>query len=161
MLRFMDTGHERPPAPPRALSTGVSGWLLRTMVTMHTVAAFGQPVFAGVYLSGEIAGLSRHTDGANVAFSLGLVQTVVAVVVVVRMRHWWPAVVSAAILAAEWVQYTAGMSGTLWLHIPLGVAIIAALAVLFVAVWTRPFPTGAATGRRARVSIRHPDGADV
>jgi hypothetical protein len=45
-----------------------------------------------------------------------------------------------ALVAAETVQYVAGLRGALWLHIPLGVVIVAALAVQFIAVWRRPVP---------------------
>lgn len=132
----MNGEREHPPPSP-----GLSGWALRATVTVHAVVAFGQPVFAGVYLTGNIGGLSWHATGADVVFSLGLTQMVVAAIASRRMRRWWPAVGSALILMAETGQYFAGLSGLLWLHVPLGVAIIASLAVQFVVVWTRPLRT--------------------
>ena len=36
------------------------------------------------------------------------------------------------------MQYFAGLDGALWLHIPLGVMTVAALVVLFIAVWRQP-----------------------
>ncbi|MEV8553799.1 hypothetical protein AB0L04_28780 [Streptomyces glaucescens] len=109
----------------------------------HTVAAFGQPVFAGVYLSGAVGGLHWHARGADLVFSLGLLQTVAGTAASVRMRRVWPVTVSLLVVAAETVQYMAGLSGALWLHLPLGAAIIASLAVLFVAAWIRPLPNAA------------------
>jgi hypothetical protein len=122
--------------PVRA--TGVAGRLFRAAVTVHTVAALGQPVFAGVYLTGEIGGLDWHARGADVVFSLGLLQAAVGAVASARMRRRWPVTVSVLIVAAEAGQYMAGLSGLLWVHLPLGVMIIAALAVSSAAVWAGP-----------------------
>ncbi|MEU9592720.1 hypothetical protein ACGF7W_22210 [Streptomyces sp. NPDC048219] len=141
---------ERPSTDRRV--SGVAGLLFRSVVTAHTVAAFGQPVFAGVYLTGEIEGLDWHARGADVVFSLGLLQFAVGVAVRVRTRRAWPAVISLLIVAAETGQYLAGTSGLLWVHLPLGVTTIAALALLAAAVWVRPLP-------RRTVGVR-PGGAD-
>ncbi|MEW2490703.1 hypothetical protein [Streptomyces sp. NPDC048411] len=139
------TTYERPSTTLRP--TGVAGRLFRAAVTIHTVAAFGQPVFAGVYLTGEIGGLDWHAQGANLVFSLGLLQAAVGGAASRRMRRLWPLAVSVLIFAAETGQYTAGLSGLLWVHIPLGVMIIAALAVLSAAVWVRPLPNRAVSDR--------------
>ncbi|WP_188189430.1 hypothetical protein [Nonomuraea sp. SYSU D8015] len=116
----------------------LSGWVLRAVVSAHVVAILGQPVFTGVYLSGDYDGLRWHAVGADVISSIGLVQVVVAIVVWVRLRQVWPFLATAAVVAAETVQYVAGMDGALWLHLPLGVMTVAALVVLFIAVWRRP-----------------------
>ncbi|MCG8965085.1 hypothetical protein [Streptomyces sp. CL12-4] len=131
------------------------------MATAHTVAAFGQPVFAGVYLTGEIGGLDWHARGADTVFSLGLLQAAVGVAVRARTRRWWPAAVSLLIVAAETGQYLAGMSGLLWVHLPLGVMTITALAVLTAAVWVRPLPHGAVAGRADGVHEPRRHAADV
>ncbi|MFF0436572.1 hypothetical protein ACFYU9_30695 [Streptomyces sp. NPDC004327] len=110
----------------------------RAAVTAHVVAVFGQPVFAGVYLSGDFDGLGMHAAGADAVTSLCLVQLVVAVVLWVRLRRAWPFLGTLALAVAETVQYVAGTAGALWLHIPLGVFTIVAAALLFVAVWARP-----------------------
>ncbi|MFF7789815.1 hypothetical protein [Streptomyces sp. NPDC007991] len=129
------------------LPSGLAGLLFRAAVTVHTVAAFGQPVFAGVYLTGEIGGLDWHARGADVVFSLGLLQAVAGAAAWARTRRLWPTAVSVLIVAAETGQYMAGLSGLLWVHLPLGVMIIAALAVLSAAVWVRPLPNRAVAGR--------------
>ncbi|MEU2021272.1 hypothetical protein ABZ565_03680 [Streptomyces sp. NPDC016469] len=118
----------------------VDGRVFRITATVHTVLAYGQPAFAGVYLSGDIGGLNWHAGGADAVFSLGLLQAVVAGFAARRMRRWWPFAVSMLLLAAESVQYLAGMKGLLWLHIPLGVMLIAGLTVLAAALWVRPLP---------------------
>lgn len=110
----------------------------RAVVTAHVVAVFGQPVFAGVYLSGDFDGLGMHAVGADVVTSLCLVQLVVAIVVWARLRRSWPFYVTLALAVAETAQYFAGTAGALWLHIPLGVFTVAAVVMLFAAVWLRP-----------------------
>ncbi|MEU9888795.1 hypothetical protein [Sphaerisporangium sp. NPDC051011] len=102
------------------------------------VAIAGQPVFAGVYLSGDYDGLRWHAAGADIVTSIGYLQVIAAIMLWVRLRRLWPFLATLALVAAETVQYFAGMDGALWLHIPLGVTTVAALAVLFIAVWRRP-----------------------
>jgi hypothetical protein len=116
----------------------VSGWVLRGLVSAHLVAVFGQPVFAGVYLSGDFDGLRLHAAGADIVTSIGCLQVIAAVVVWVRLRQVWPFVASLGVVAAETVQYFAGQDGALWLHLPLGVLTVAAVVVLFIAVWRQP-----------------------
>lgn len=116
----------------------VSGWVLRGLVSAHLVAVFGQPVFAGVYLSGDFDGLRLHAVGADIVTSIGYLQVIAAVVVWVRLRQVWPFVASLGVVAAETVQYFAGQDGALWLHLPLGVLTVAAVVVLFIAVWRQP-----------------------
>lgn len=114
--------------------------LLRWTALAHACTAFGQPVFAGVYLSGSIRGLELHARGADIIFTLGALQLILAFIVTVRARRWWPTALSALLLAAETAQYIAGRDGTLWLHLPLGVAIVAGAALTAVAFWVLPAP---------------------
>ncbi|MFF4922625.1 hypothetical protein ACFY4B_18760 [Kitasatospora sp. NPDC001261] len=148
--------HQTPPEPearsaagertgPRAGTgpgerTGPAGRTLRAVAAVHTAAAFGQPVFAGVYLSGDYDALGWHTVGANAVTALGYLQLVAALVVWIRLRRSWPAAATLAAVAAETAQYVAGTEGALWLHLPLGVATIAGLAVLTIALWRTPLP---------------------
>ncbi|MEO3876092.1 hypothetical protein ABGB18_45620 [Nonomuraea sp. B12E4] len=120
--------------------TKPTGWILRAVVSAHVVAIVGQPVFAGVYLTGDYDSLRWHAVGADVVTSLGYLQVIAAIMVWVRLRHPWPFLATMAVVAAETVQYFAGLDGALWLHIPVGVMTIAALVVLFIAVWRQPLP---------------------
>ncbi|MFG3223888.1 hypothetical protein ACGF07_03755 [Kitasatospora sp. NPDC048194] len=120
--------------------TGPAGWVLRALTGAHLVAVCGQPVFAGVYLSGDFDALRWHELGANLTTSLGYAQLVAAGVLWARARRSWPFTATLAVVAAETVQYFAGLDGALWLHLPLGVATIAGLVVLAGAVWRAPFP---------------------
>ncbi|GGK69913.1 hypothetical protein Sme01_28210 [Sphaerisporangium melleum] len=118
--------------------TGRAWWVLRAAVSAHTVAIFGQPVFAGVYLSGSYDGLRLHAAGADTVTSLGYLQLIAAIAVWVRLRQAGPFLATLALAAAETVQYFAGMAGALWLHLPLGVATVAGMVAQFAAVWRRP-----------------------
>ncbi|MFF5212169.1 hypothetical protein [Streptosporangium sp. NPDC000396] len=120
--------------------TTPTGWTLRAVVSAHVVAIAGQPVFAGVYLTGDFDSLRWHAIGADVVTSIGYLQVIAAIVVWVRLRQVWPFLATMAVVAAETVQYFAGLDGALWLHIPLGVMTVVALVVLFIAVWRRPLP---------------------
>ncbi|MEW9555006.1 hypothetical protein [Nonomuraea sp. NPDC050783] len=120
--------------------TAPVGWVLRAVVSAHLVAIAGQPVFAGVYLTGDYAGLSLHSTGADVVTSIGYLQVAVAIAVWVRLRRAWPFLATAAVVAAETAQYFAGLDGALWLHLPLGVTTVAAVVVQFIDVWRRPLP---------------------
>ncbi|MEV4460390.1 hypothetical protein [Microbispora sp. NPDC049633] len=122
-------------APPR---TAPTGWMLRAVASAHALAIAGQPVFAGVYLSGDYAGLSLHTAGADTVTSIGYLQVIVAIAVWVRLRRALPFLTTTAVVAAETVQYFAGLDGTLWLHLPLGVTTVVAVVVQFIDVWRRP-----------------------
>lgn len=133
----MTTAVQRPePAGSDAVRrSGLSWRVLRGVVSVHVVAMFGQPVFAGVYLSGVFDGLRWHELGADAVTSLGYVQLVVALVVWIRLRRSWAFFATSALVAAETVQYFAGMDGALWLHLPLGVLTVVGLVLLFVAAW--------------------------
>ena len=77
----------------------VTGWVMRALVSAHVVAIFGQPVFAGVYLSGDYDGLRWHAAGANVVTSIGYLQVIAAIVVWVRLRQAWPFLATLALVA--------------------------------------------------------------
>lgn len=129
-----------PEADPAAERTAASGWVLRAVATAHLLAGFAQPVFAGVYLSGDFDGLSWHVVGADLVSALGLAQTAAAVAVWIRVRRAWPFWASLALALGATAQYFAGLEGALWLHFPLGVALVAGISAVFAAVWLRPLP---------------------
>ncbi|MCG5212288.1 hypothetical protein [Streptosporangium sp. KLBMP 9127] len=132
------------PGSHAAHRTTPTAWTLRAVVSAHMAAIVGQPVFAGVYLTGDYDSLHWHAVGADVVTSIGCLQLIVAIVVWVRLRQVWPFLATMAVVAAETVQYFAGLDGALWLHLPLGVMTVAALVVLFIAVWRRPLRRRAA-----------------
>lgn len=128
------------PGSVAAPRTAPTGWVYRAVVSAHVVAIVAQPVFAGVYLTGDFDSLRRHAVGADVTSSIGYVQVIVAIVVWARLRRAGPFLATVAVVAAETAQYFAGLESALWLHVPLGVMTVAALVVQFIDVWRRPLP---------------------
>ncbi|MER5262150.1 hypothetical protein ABTZ99_08725 [Actinosynnema sp. NPDC002837] len=128
------------PGSVAAPRTAPTEWVYRAVVSAHVVAIVAQPVFAGVYLTGDFDSLRRHAVGADVTSSIGYVQVIVAIVVWARLRRAGPFLATVAVVAAETAQYFAGLESALWLHVPLGVMTVAALVVQFIDVWRRPFP---------------------
>ncbi|MDA1361614.1 hypothetical protein O1R50_18445 [Glycomyces luteolus] len=126
-------------APP-GTRTAVSGWVLRAAATLFLIGGFAQPTFAGVYLSGDFDGLAAHVLGADLLSSISIAQVGAAVAVWIRVRRAWPFWASLALMLGGVAQYFAGMEGALWLHLPLGVALIAGITVTFAALWMRPLP---------------------
>jgi hypothetical protein len=126
------------PEPPPVHQTTPTGWAFRAVVSAHVAAIAGQPVFAGVYLTGDFDSLRWHAVGADVVTSIGYLQVIVAIAVWVRLRQASPFVATMAVVAAETVQYFAGLDGALWLHIPLGVMTVAAVVLQFIAAWRQP-----------------------
>lgn len=118
--------------------TTPTGWVFRAVVSAHVAAIAGQPVLAGVYLTGDFDGLRWHAVGADVVSSIGYLQVIAAIAVWVRLRQAWPFLATMAVVAAETVQYFAGLDGVLWLHIPLGVMTVAGVVVQFIAAWRQP-----------------------
>jgi hypothetical protein len=118
--------------------TTPTGWVFRAVVSAHVAAIAGQPVFAGVYLTGDFDGLRWHAVGADVVSSIGYLQVIAAIAVWVRLRQAWPFLATMAVVAAETVQYFAGLDGALWLHLPLGVMTVAGVVVQFIAAWRQP-----------------------
>lgn len=108
---------------------------LRGIVTAHTVAIFGQPVFAGSYLVGDYDMLALHAFGADLVSYLGLAQLVGAALLWWRAGTRWPFWTSLLLVAGETGQYFAGLAGALDLHVPLGVALVTLAAFVLVAIW--------------------------
>jgi hypothetical protein len=107
---------------------------LRLVAATHAIAVCLQPVLAGVYLNGSGGALRIHEPlGLGLTF-LGLFQLLVAMI-------WWRSggrplapVLALLILLGEGFQVGMGYSRQLVLHIPLGIALVAA-SVAF-AFWT-------------------------
>ncbi|MEU5871080.1 hypothetical protein AB0A73_05895 [Glycomyces sp. NPDC047369] len=130
------------PAPPGPAGerTAASGWVLRGLSTAYLLAGFAQPAFAGVYLSGDFDGLAWHARGADLVSYIAIAHLIAAITVWRRVRRTWPLWTSLALVLGVTAQYFAGLWGALWLHFPLGVALVAGIAGMFAAVWRRPLP---------------------
>lgn len=112
-----------------------SWWLLRVVATVQLALLLAQPVFAGLFLSGHFAMLGVHLTGANMVSYSGYALVVCAVVAGIAAGRWWPAVVAVLLVAGETVQYFAGMAARLYLHVPLGVALVVLGFGFAVGVW--------------------------
>ncbi|MEV0086939.1 hypothetical protein [Saccharopolyspora sp. NPDC050642] len=129
------------PAAPARDRTRPALFALRLVAAAHAVAIFGQPVFAGVFLSGDYDMLHNHAVGADVVFYLALVQLVAAIVLWALRGARWPSAVALLIVLGETVQYFAGLNGALDLHFPLGVALIVLTVTSLIAL-LRPSTLG-------------------
>ena len=112
----------------------VTLWLLRAVVTVHLVAVLGQPVWAGLFLTGDVDALAVHGAVGSGLAALGLLTIAVALAYTIGGRgSLWVAPIAVVWFLAIGVQVGAGYARTLELHLPLGVG-LAVLTVL-VAVW--------------------------
>ena len=118
-----------PPRGPRGTAV-----LLGLTASLTALLAIAQPVLIGGYLQGSFDLVTVH--GINGSM-LMLATFVAAVAALLRWTaghgSGWPAVALAALWCAEFVQLVAGYTRLLWLHVPLGVAIVGTAA--FVAAW--------------------------
>lgn len=124
---------------------------LRLVAATHAIAVCLQPVLAGVYLNGSGGALRIHEPlGLALTFA-GLFQLLVALI-------WWRSggrllapVLALLILLGEGFQVGMGYSRQLALHIPLGIALVAA-SVAF-AFWTGRQHTEIASAERRRTEV--------
>jgi hypothetical protein len=110
--------------------------LLRTVVTVHALAVFAQPVLAGQFLDGNTAMVAVHGGVAVLIELVGLVQIPFAVLLWRPGRGpLWPTGLSVLLFLAEGMQAGFGYTRMLAVHVPLGVAIVATMLLLLVWVW--------------------------
>jgi hypothetical protein len=111
-------------------------WLFRGVITAQTVLAFAQAALAGGFLAGNYDFLALHRENATFT---GITGILVLLCAVLQWRPGggpaWPIFVSAGLFAAEAAQIMLGFSRVLAVHVPLGVAITAAIVVLLIWAW--------------------------
>ncbi len=124
----------------------VTLWLLRAVVTVHLVAVLGQPVWAGLFLTGDVDAIAVHGAVGSLLAAWGLLTIGVALGYVLGGRgSWWVAPLAVAQFLGVGFQIGAGYGRELGLHVPLGVG----LAVVAVALAGWAWSPAAARGRRA------------
>ncbi len=107
---------------------------LRLVAVTHAIAICLQPVLAGIYLNGSGAALRIHEPiGLGVTIA-GLVQLLIAIIYWRAGGRRLAPTVTLLITVGEGIQVAMGYSRQLSLHIPLGIALVAA-AVAFTC-WT-------------------------
>ena len=135
--------HALPPpaAPPPGASAPrrpvITRWLLALLVTLHALLVVAQPVLIGGYLQGNFDLLSAHSLNGTTLPGSAFLALLAAVVYWARRGRAWPVVALAALWFAEFVQMVVGHTRGLWVHVPLGVAIVGTAVVLAVWSWTR------------------------
>lgn len=113
-------------------------WSLRLTATAHLAGVLGQAALAGLFVTGDVDMLAWHRNNAGVTHALLYAQLVAAVLLWRPGRGpAWPAGATAALVAAETVQVAVGQSRQLSWHMPLGMAIFGASALLTAWTWRR------------------------
>jgi hypothetical protein len=125
--------------------------LLRLVAATHATAICLQPILAGVYLNGSGGALRIHEPLGLALNFTGLFQLLVATI-------WWRSggrllapVLALLILLGEGFQVGMGYSRQLALHIPLGIALVAA-SVAF-AFWTGRRRADVTPTERQRIEV--------
>ena len=114
----------------------LSLWLLRIAATAHLVLALAQPVLAGLFLTGSVDAIQVHSVlGAAMALT-GQALIVSAIAYVVARGRLWVLPAMVVLFLAVGLQIGMGHARVLQLHVPLGVAIVTASALLAIWVWT-------------------------
>jgi hypothetical protein len=123
--------------PPVVRRPRVTLWLLRAVLTVHVVAVLSQPVWAGMFLTGDIDAITVHGTIGSVlaAWDLVLIGTAITYAIAVRGRLWVPLVAVAMFLLVGF-QIGFGYARELQWHVPLGVAIVTASLLAGFWVWT-------------------------
>jgi hypothetical protein len=109
---------------------------MRSVVTLHAIAVFAQPLLAGQILAGDFDIVAIHGGVANLITLLALGQIVAAILLWRPGRGpVWPIWASVGLLLAEVLQEGFGYAGLRAAHVPLGTAVVAAMALFLVWVW--------------------------
>lgn len=114
----------------------LSLWSLRLATTVHLVMVLAQPVLAGLFLTGDVDAIEVHGVVGSVLAAVSLVLIGLTLVYVLRRGRLWVLPVVVALFLAVGLQIGLGFARTLEIHVPLGVAIVTASALLTVWVWS-------------------------
>ena len=122
-------GPARAPAPNHLGRLAAIGF--QVLLTIHTLLLLAQPVWAGLFLSGDYERLATHRDTALIIMATSSFLFVLAVIV------WWCAswptwlpVLAFVLISLEGIQLSAGYDRQLGLHLPLGVVLVVGLVQL-------------------------------
>jgi hypothetical protein len=115
----------------------VTLWLLRALLTVHVVAVLSQPIWAGMFLTGDIDAIAVHgaLGSALAAWDLLVIGAAIAYALAARARLWVPLGAVALFLLVGF-QIGFGYSRDLEWHVPLGVAIVTTSLLAGFWVWT-------------------------
>ncbi|KAB2339335.1 hypothetical protein [Actinomadura rudentiformis] len=133
----------KPPSPAHAelaLPPRFFG-LMKATTAFLTTALLVQGITAGQLMANEDGSQLHQTTGGVVTFALILQITAALLVWRVGRGSGRYLAVTALLFVLTSVQFAVGSNGTVAVHVPLGVALFGAGAVLMAQVWTRPART--------------------
>ena len=112
-------------------------WTLRVLLTVHVLAVLGQPLLAGLYLSGDVDAIAVHGTVGSALAAVGLVLIVGALAyVLVGRGRWWVLPASVLLFLVEGLQVGFGYARQLGAHVPLGVLLVTVSILLAAWAWT-------------------------
>ncbi len=115
----------------------VTLWLLRALVTVHLAAVLSQPVWAGLFLTGDVDAMAVHGVVGDALAALGLVTIAAALGYSLGGRGTlWVVPLAVVWFLAVGLQIGAGHSRALALHVPLGVGLVVVAALVAVWAWS-------------------------
>ncbi|MEJ2887507.1 hypothetical protein [Actinomycetospora aeridis] len=131
----------------------------RVVAVLHAVMAVAQPVAAGAVLQASATGLVVHQAVGGTLLLVAMLQVPLAVLAWRPGRlSPWPIAVSVGLVVAETAQVALGYTGVLAVHVPLGVAVVAAAVGL--AWWAvrarRPITVGTGSDHRTSTGRAQP-----
>ncbi len=126
----------RPAGTARSGRPRLSLWLLRGVVTAFLVMVLAQPVLAGLFLTGDVDAIGVHGVIGSALAAVGMGLVAVTLLYVLRRGRLWVLPVAALMFVATGLQIGLGYSRALQVHVPLGVAIVTAAALLAVWAWS-------------------------
>ncbi|MFC4944017.1 hypothetical protein [Pseudonocardia sp. GCM10023141] len=134
--------------PAEARRAPATLWLLRCVITVHLMAVLGQPVFAGLFLTGDVKAIQVHAMVGSMLAAFDLLVIVAALLHVIGGRgRFWVLPVAVVLFLAVGLQIGMGYARILQVHVPLGVAIVTASVLLAIWVWSP-------SSRRPRGGVR-------
>lgn len=129
-------GVSAPVAPPGRVP-GWAAWTLRILVLLTAIFVLLQPVFAGMFLAGEVGMRDMHAAGHFFIVVIVFFQIIAAVLVWRPGRGpAWPIWASIAYLLYVEAQASFGFIRMLSLHIPLGVLALGLALLMLVGTWS-------------------------
>jgi hypothetical protein len=142
------TTHTAEPVEKKVRRPRASLVALRITLVLHAVLIVAQPILAGYFLSGNVDAMNIHGPIGSSVWLVALIQFVVAAI------YWlggggrsWPAVLTAVLFVAEFVQLVFGYQRNFAVHVPLGTAIV--ITVVWMTVWSFR-PTARLSRREAK-----------
>lgn len=145
-MTSVSTASQRPPGPPAVFTA--SRWLLRIMLTLTALGILAQPVSIGQYLQGRFAMLNVHSSVATGVIIASFFAGCAAVFYAIVGGRVWVGIAVPVLGFLIELQVGMGYAHQLGIHVPLGVAIVAAAIIVGVWVWSP------ASGRRRPRRIR-------